>query len=671
MKIKKILNVSTLTSKTAICIELAIAAVIAMALILSLSSLNPLYAALIVILVYSLAVFLLLYFYKDIQTNDPSAILTPALGNVMVGAVRKLHSPVFIIDEAKERIIWHNKATSSLIESRSLQNKVTLRDLFDITDEAYTDLSAMDGNIIRSGERTFRASITPIKTSSRQFSLFELTEITDIENLYAEIAAKNIIVSYIIVDNLNDMLQNQQQMYREASSKIQDILTGWAKENDGVIKEYDRNHYIFFFEESKLDGFIIRKFDILDKIRDVRIGEGSIPVTISMGVAKLKDALPSKKELAAQEALDMALQRGGDQVVVKSEESIEFYGGRSKTVQKRTKVRARVIANELIQRMSVASNVIVMAHKYPDFDAFGSSVGIARLAMFCGVPVNIVYTPSDSSDVKLCRNMLNTDEYRGVFVDPETALDIVKSDTLLILTDVNNMAMVEAPDVAESCAPNMIIIDHHRKTAEFDVQPLLTYIEPSASSACELVAEMLEQVLPPNQISANEANMLLSGILLDTKQFTKNTGTRTFSAALYLRDRGADPNEAQKFFKIDLDDFIREGKFRSNVVVYRGITAIALGDGEGTPEDRVVAAKTADKLLSVEGVEASFALVKIGDTVHISARSTGTLNVQLILEELKGGGHFDSAGAQVEGTTVSGALKDLKAAIDHYIDGNG
>ena len=254
MKIKKILNVSTLTNKTAICIELAIAAVIAMALILSLSSLNPLYAALIVILLYSLAVFLLLYFYKDLQTNDPSAILTPALGNVMVGAVRKLHSPVFIIDEAKERIIWHNKATSSLIESRSLQNKVTLRDLFDIADEAYTDLSAMDGNVIRSGERTFRASITPIKTSSRQFSLFELTEITDIENLYAEIAAKNIIVSYIIVDNLNDMLQNQQQMYREASSKIQDILTGWAKENDGVIKEYDRNHYIFFFEESKLDG---------------------------------------------------------------------------------------------------------------------------------------------------------------------------------------------------------------------------------------------------------------------------------------------------------------------------------------------------------------------------------------------------------------------------------
>ena len=670
MKIKNTLKASIFQSKLFWCAVLALLAIAALALVCTFFEFAPLIAALIVAAVYAVAVVLVIIFVKEGDSgDDESEISAPALSNVMLTAVQKLHSPVFIADEAKERIIWHNKATSSLLDSHSAQVGTKLRDIFDFQGSGSISAAAADGKILRTGDRSFRASVTGIRTSARQFELFELTEITDIENLYSEIARKNIIVSYVIVDNLSDMLQNQQQMYRDASSKIQDILSEWAKENDGVIKEYDRNHYVFFFEAEKLDEMVVRKFDILDKIRDVRIGDSGTPVTISMGVANLKDASPEKKEKVAEEALDMALQRGGDQVVVKGEDSIEFYGGRSKTVQKRTKVRARVIANELISRMSSSSNVIIMAHRYPDFDAFGSAVGLARLAMFCGVRVNIVYDEARSADVKMCRAMLTGDEYRGVFVDSEAALDLVRSDTLLILTDVNNISLVEAPDIAESCASNMIIIDHHRKTAEFATQPLLTYIEPSASSASELVAEMLEQVLPPSMIPVTEANMLLSGILLDTKQFTKNTGTRTFSAALYLRDRGADPNEAQKFFKIGIDDFKREGRFRSNVVVYRDITAIVLGDGEGTPEDRVAAAKTADKLLSVDGVEASFALVKIGDTVHISARSAGIVNVQLILEELRGGGHFDSAGAQVTGSTMQEALLELKAAIDHYIDG--
>lgn len=667
MKLKKLFRIELWLGKPAICIELAVVAIIVLALLAAFTEISMAIAAPIVLAVYFVLLFVVLFLLKDFSPSADKDELNPVLGNVMVNAVQKLRSPIFIVDEEKERIVWFNKATATLDPSKTNLYGMKITELFDIEDDKFLTEQSDSNRTIKYQDRTFRTKVTKIKTVSRQFCLFELTEITELENLNADIARKNLIYAHIVIDNLSDTLQNQQQSYRTASSNIDAILNEWATENDGFLKELDRNHYIFLFEAEKLDSFVIHKFDILDKIRDVRIGEGSLSVTISMGVANLKDATPAKRDQTAREALDMALQRGGDQVVVKSEDSLEFYGGRSKTVQKRTKVRARIIAEELIFHISRSSNVIIMGHRFPDFDAIGSCVGLARIAMFCGVPVNIVMN-LDDPNTKICREHLNAEDYHGVFVDPFVALDMVKSDTLLILTDVNNFEMLEAPEIADSCENNIIVIDHHRKTAEFKHQPLLTYIEPSSSSACELVAEMLEQVIPPQQIPVGEANLLLAGILLDTKQFVKNTGTRTFSAALYLRDRGADPYDAQAFFKTNLDDFMREGKFRSNVVVYRKITAIALGEGDGTPEDRIAAAKAADKLLGVEGVQASFALVRIDDSVHISARSSGNINVQLILEELKGGGHFDAAGAQVADISMADALIKLKEAIDHYID---
>ncbi len=260
-------------------------------------------------------------------------------------------------------------------------------------------------------------------------------------------------------------------------------------------------------------------------------------------------------------------------------------------------------------------------------------------------------------------------EYTDVLIDAGEALELLSANTLLIVVDVNNAVKFESPELAQN-AENIVIIDHHRKTAEFEKEPLISYIEPSASATCELVSEMLEQVLPENLLRPTEANLMMAGILLDTKQFTKNTGTRTFSAALYLRDRGAIPAETQNLFKTDLNDFIREAKFRANVVIYRGVTAIALGEGEGDAGDRIAAAKAADKLLTVEGVQASFALIRIGDIVHISARSADSVNVQVILEMLNGGGHFDAAAAQVP-SSMHDALVQLKAAIDAYLDGTG
>jgi len=301
------------------------------------------------------------------------------------------------------------------------------------------------------------------------------------------------------------------------------------------------------------------------------------------------------------------------------------------------------------------------------------------MAIFCGVRVNVIVNEKDPN-LERCFEMLRSSpEYRNIFVSAAEAQDMLTSETLLVITDVNNKLQYEAPAIAEN-AFTTVIIDHHRKTAEFKVQPAVAYIEPSASSACELVAEILEQSMPAGQLLKSEADIMFAGILLDTNQFTQRTGTRTFSAALYLRGEGANPADAQQLFKINLDDFVREARFTTNVYIYRGFIAIAVSDANvsnnsdesgdnsySSSSDRLAAAKAADKLLTVDGVAASFALCRIGGAVHISARSSGGVNVQLILEKIGGGGHFESAGAQLEGVKMSDALTKLKEAIDQYL----
>ena len=408
------------------------------------------------------------------------------------------------------------------------------------------------------------------------------------------------------------------------------------------------------------------KFDILDKVRDIRIGAGNIPVTISIGVAKIDGTL-AEKEKAAHACLEMALQRGGDQAVVKIENDIEFYGGRTNAAQKRTKVRARVVASELINYIAGASNVIVMAHKFPDYDAFGASMGIARLCKFCGAKFNVVTNLKDTNVVKCMSFFSNDDDYKGVFIDGSEALDLVNSDTLLIVVDVNNLAMFDNADIAKN-VESIVIIDHHRKTAEFENEPLISYIETSSSSASELVSEMLEQVLPAETLKQNEANMLLAGISLDTKQFTKGTGTKTYGAAMYLRDHGASYEDIQDLFKTSLRDYKQESHFGEIIEIYRNCMAIALNPNGTEQSDRILAARVADNLLMVDGVKASFTLVTVGNTVHVSARSNGSINVQLILEELHGGGRYDAAGAQVKEENINTVLLRLKQAIDKYIN---
>ena len=587
----------------------------------------------------------------------------PVLGNVMYDKINYANEPAFICDE-NHKIVWVNRFGATQIGAKKTLG-ASINTIFPYDFSAGTSKKHKEIRVELNGE-TYTVEETKIDTPSEQYYLLYLSNVTKQAELEKLQRDKEKIVAYIVVDNLDALFQFEQEQYRETAAKVEKIVRSSVESVNGIIKEYEKDKYVAIFNMEDLDKFINDNFSVLDKVRDIRLGSGSIPVTLSIGVAKMAEANLAEKEKLAHIALDMALQRGGDQAVVKLEDEVLFFGGRTNAVQKRTKVRARVVANELAMRISQASNVIIMAHAFPDYDAIGASVGMARLAKFCGTKVNIVTNFKDINVKKMLKHFDKIEEYKNVFVDSSKGLDLVKADTLLIIVDVNNINMFESKDIARM-VDNIIIIDHHRKTAEYEKEPIISYIETSASSASEIVSEILEQGLHLSQPIAAEANALYAGILLDTKHFTKGAGTKTHAAAMYLRDNGASYENVQDLFKSNIHEYKKEASFGDKIEIYRNCMAIALNPFGKDNSDRIMAAKVADNLLGLEDVSASFVLVQIDNVVHISARSNGTVNVQLILEKLNGGGRYDAAGAQVKGTGVADTLFMLKEAIDDYI----
>ncbi len=588
------------------------------------------------------------------------------LTGVMYEKINSMNEPAVLCDSSY-KIVWANRFVHESTSDGVIGTSVQL--LFDYKIKDGKIGKRPVDTIVPFRGRSYIVEEEPIKDYEKSYYLLTLRDTTEILELKQTMKDEDKVVGYIIVDNLEDLLQFEQERYRSAANQVENYIREWGESVGGLVKEYERDKYMFIFEAQHLEKFLAEKFDILDKIRDIRVGSGNIPVTVSIGISKVKGTM-QERENAAHIALDMALQRGGDQAVVKFDDRIEFFGGRTNAVQRRTKVRARVVANELVTLMARAGNVLIMGHKNPDYDAFGASVGMARLAMLCGVRFNIVTNFKDVN-VKKCMKFFENDPlYKGVFVDAAKGLDLVRSDTLLVIVDVNNVRMFESEYIAKNVS-NMVIIDHHRKMAEFERAPLITYIEPASSSASELVAEILEQALPMNTLQKNEANMLYAGIVLDTKQFSKGTGTKTYAAAMYLRDNNASYESVQDLFKTSIKDYKLEAMFGEKVEIYRNCIAIALNEHGADSSDRILAARVADNMLMLEGVAASFALVQIDNVIHISARSNGTVNVQLILESMgTGGGRYDAAGAQVK-DSVASTLMRLKDAIDDYFRPEG
>lgn len=487
-------------------------------------------------------------------------------------------------------------------------------------------------------------------------------DVTDYDNIRVEYEQSRPVTGVVVIDNLDELTRNQpDRVKNDIRDSVEDKLRQWCDNYSGILRRYDRDRYLVMFEKRDLERMKEDKFRITQEMHQVENPNG-VDASISIGLGEDCTSLGESLQFADM-ATELALSRGGDQAVVKNRLSFEFFGGRGFEVEKRTKVKSRVMANTLAELVRDSSRVIVMGHRFADLDALGAAVGVCCLARKCGVKANIAMDLKNNASKLLIDRMRKEPEYKDMFIGPQEVMLRADGRTLLVIVDTNRPEQVEYPDLLSACN-KVAVIDHHRVAATYIQNAALGFIEPYASSTCELMTEILQEVADQADILRCEAEALLAGIVLDTKSFSIRTGERTFDAAALLRRAGADTAEVKKLFQTDMEDTIARYKIMQSAQLYRQV-AIAVPEGA---QDRIVAAQAADELLNISGVDASIVLAPDGKGgAFASARSIGELNVQIIMEKLGGGGNRSAAAAQLKDTGLDEARARLYGAIDEYL----
>ena len=617
--------------------------------------------------IYDMFRFVVDYPYAVVDSNGRVKVLNGALQDILG------HSG------AISRVLLSDFCSVSIGEliARAINKKAYLTDdVFDLPEEntlpEFPPVQLPDGKM-------YELNCYVMKHNDTNYYFVAFKDIDSFYRLSEKTKKESPVVAYIMLDNLQELAQYVRADYRTASAKIETMLKEWVFGMNGFIREYDRDRYIAVFSKEQLDIQMGKDFPILLDIMGLEIGDNSFPVTVSMGIASV-DGNMKLKEKEAFSALEVAIARGGNQIAVRREKSGSciFFGGAHKTMENNTAVASRMAGEIIEEKIAEASNVLIMGHKNPDFDSIGSTVGMFS---FVNEIINERFEGKEKPDVKIvmdkecesfrvCKKQLSKlAAYENAFISKDAAQDLVSDDTVLIITDVNNKYIFEAPELATT-VNEIALIDHHRLANELTFTPFLQYVETTKSSASEIVSEIYQQSRFSDRMGKEEAELLMSGIMLDTNNFTRNAGSQTFAISHYLYGRGAHTEVVREFFNEDLEEVLLTSMFESKTEIYRDSVAIScmVSDRENPSGDRILASKVANNLLTVKGVEASFALIRIKDDIAISGRSKGGVNVQLILERLKGGGHFDMAGAQMRGVSVSEARDQLCGAIDDYYE---
>ncbi len=515
-------------------------------------------------------------------------------------------------------------------------------------------------------DRRYRVHGTVIHSDgddpAAQMGITYWIDITDYDDIRIEYEKSRPVVGVFVIDNFEELTKNQAEREKNRiRDNIEDKLQEWAGKYEGFARRYERDRYIGVFEKRHLAQMIEEKFSILEDMHSINSPSG---FSASMSFGFGEDAEDFTEAVSfADKAVDLALTRGGDQVVVKNQLSFDFYGGRGGEVEKRTKVKSRVMANTLVELIRDSSKVYAMGHRYGDLDSIGAAVGVCSLARQNNIRYNIIADTNNTAALPLIDRMRKEPEYRSAFISVQEALQHADGRTLLVVVDTNRPEQVEDASLLDACN-RVAVIDHHRVAATYIHNAALGFIEPYASSTCELLTEALQEVTDNSNLLKCEAEALLSGIVLDTKNFTLRTGERTFDAGAYLRRAGADTVDVKKLLQSNLEDTIAKYKVLQNAEIYRDI-AIAV-----VPEvtNRIVAAKAADEMLNISGVEASIVLAASAEGgCFASARSIGELNMQILMEKLGGGGNRSAAAAQMRNTELEDAKSQLLKAIDDYL----
>lgn len=542
------------------------------------------------------------------------------------------------------------------IENSSEENKRELKELI------YKQIKIGDKNYKILGEYVKSKEKDKKKETEYMTTLYFIDETKDVE-LEKKYKDSKLCVGIIMIDNYDEIMQRVSDEDRPGLiAQIERNLYDWATEFEGLIIKSERDTFIIILEQKYIEKLEEEKFNILDKIKEISI-PGKIQSTLSIAISTEGDSNYEKYK-SAQATIDIALGRGGDQAVLRKDGKYTFFGGRTQELEKRTKVKARIVAHALEELMQEADQVIVMGHTNSDIDAMGSCFGIYRLAKTIGRQAYVVNNTSGFSVDNFIEAAKSEEEYKDIIINKEKAISIITKETLLVVVDTHKTTYVEVPELLEK-TNKIVVIDHHRRSTDFIENSILTFHEVYASSACELVTELLEYSENEINLTQLETEGLYAGIMMDTKNFTFKTGVRTFEAAAYLRKCGVDIIKVKKWFQSDLETYNKISEIVANAEITNDTIGISVYDKVDS-NSNVICAKAADELLTISDITASFVIGNLGNKICISGRSIGDINVQLILEKLGGGGHITLAGAQVEGMTIEEVKQELIIRINEY-----
>ncbi|MDD5994973.1 MAG: DHH family phosphoesterase [Clostridiales bacterium] len=626
---------------------------------------------------YTIIAFLLLYYKRGQLLKD---IVTYAIrfNHTTKRLANDLDIPILIADWSGN-CLWHNNKFKENFCPEGIKNKFAVDSVIpNLTVETYPKTYEKNSEIHFHCEDVFyKAVIQKVNVDKMpekegesadtmglgdNFYVFFIYDETEIVHYIKENNEQRLDVGLLYIDNYDESLEPVDEVRRALLSAMLDRkINKYMSKIDAITKKLEKDKYIFLFKHKYLSYLQNDKFSLLDDIRNINVREEGT-ITISMGIGTQGETYKKRQEYS-RTAIDLALARGGDQVVVKTKDNLLYYGGKSRQQEKNTRVKARVKAHALRESIEAAEQVIIMAHRMPDEDALGSAVGIYRIADSLGKPAHIVINKVSSSLRPVVNMLLENGNYPEDFIiSGETAKEIFTEGTLLVIVDVNHVSYTDEPALVEK-ASSLVVLDHHRQSGESFANPTLSYIESYASSACEMVAEFLQYVGDEVKLKPYEADVMYSGIMIDTNNFLNKPGVRTFEAVAFLRRSGADISKIRKLFRCDIHEYKIRAQAVQNTEIYMDYYAISQCDANECESPTIIGAKIANELLDIDKVKATFVLTEYEGKIYISARSIDELNVQIVMERLGGGGHINSAGAQLENCTLAEGVEILHQTL--------
>ena len=620
----------------------------------------------VVVAVFTLfSISLLIFIYTSSQNMILGSLIKFSMesNNSMMSLYKEMSIP-YMIFSGDMSILWKNKALEERMSTLpKLQNSVTAV----FPDFNLNEILAGYGkDYYKLGERKYRVDVKETEFENEKVFVAYLYDNTDLIDAKKEVEENKAVVGVVYLDNYEEVMENIEEVRRSLLEALVDRrINQYFLRYDAIVKKLEKDRYVFFVQNSNLLKMEEVKFDILEEVKGVSIGN-DMSMTLSIGVGVGADEYTQNYEYARQ-AIDMALGRGGDQAVVKTGETLRYFGGKSKTIEKNTRVKARVKAHALRELMASKDRVIIMGHKNMDIDVLGSSVGIWRIATFFNKKAHIAVGNINAS-LKPLVEMFHNGEYpEDMFLTEDKLKPLIDDNTMLVVVDVNRPSITEVPELLQKIN-TIVVLDHHRQSSEIIDNATLSYVEPFASSACEMVAEIVQYISDDIKLKQAEADAMYAGIVIDTLNFTNQTGVRTFEAAVFLKRKGADITRVRKLFRDKLDNYRAKAKIIEATKVYMDSYAISVCEAAKVESPTVVGAQAANALLDIVGIKASFVITPYNDIIYISARSIDEVNVQLVMEKLGGGGHRTVAGAQLKDISVEEALGRLEAVIKDMIE---